>query len=104
MPITDKASWKAFVEANTDSYGGCCVNVARRVMEILDEETGDFDPCKLIRCADDDIKTGGITCFMADCVARMVSKFHSRGEEFRRKWNLDRQIGTEGEKANEKHT
>ena len=31
----------------------------------------------------------------------MVSKCHSRGEEFRKKWNLDNQIGDEGEKANE---
>lgn len=36
----------------------------------------------------------------AGCVASMVSKCHSRGEEFRKKWNIDNQIQTEGEKAN----
>jgi len=30
---------------------------------------------------------GGITGFMAGCVAGMVSQCHSRGEEFRKKWN-----------------
>jgi len=61
-------------------------------MEILDEETGDFDPCKLICCANDDIKAGGITVCMAGWVTQIVSKCHSRGEEFRRRWNLNNQI------------
>lgn len=31
----------------------------------------------------------------------MISKCHSRGEEFRKKWNHDNQISDEGDKANE---
>ena len=101
MPIMNQDDWKKHVDANTDSYGGACVNVARRVMEILDAEPGEFDPHTIICRADKETDTGGITGFMAGCVASMVSQAHSRGEEFRRKWNLNVQIGTEGKKANE---
>lgn len=99
MPISDPEAWKAWEDNNKDPYGGCCVNVAREVMRLLDERQ-EFDTHKLICEADDNIKAGGITGFMAGCVASMVSKCHSRGDEFRRKWNLDNQIQTEGEQAN----
>jgi hypothetical protein len=69
-------------------------------MELLDENEGEFD-CHAIICqADKDVKAGGITGFMAGCVAGMVAGVHSRGEEFRQKWNLlwGRK---DGEKANE---
>lgn len=99
MPITNQEVWKEYEEKNKDAYGKCCVDVARRVMEILDEGN-DFDHHQIICQADDDIKAGGITGFMASCVASMVSLCHSRGEEFRRKWNLGNQIKDEGEKAN----
>jgi hypothetical protein len=101
MAITKQKEWNECVEANKSSYGKACVDVARRVMEILDEESGDFDTHKILRRADKDVKAGGITGFMAGCVAQMVSQCHSRGEEFRKKWNCDNQIKDEGEKANE---
>jgi len=102
VPIKDQSKWESWVKNNQDSYGGACINVARRVMEILDNEAGDFD-CHTIICrADDETKTGGITGFMAGAVASMVSQCHSRGEEFRRKWNCDNQISNEGDEANEK--
>ena len=99
MSIIDQAKWDSWVEANQDPYGKCCVDVARRVMEILDEGN-EFDTHKIITQADDDIEDGGITGFMAGAVASMVSQCHSRGEEFRRAWNIDNQIGNEGDKAN----
>ena len=102
MAIVDVKSWESWVKANTDSYGKAAVDVAREVMRLLDEpDYKDFDTHKIICDADDNIEAGGITGFMAGCVASMVSKCHSRGEEFRRKWNGDNQIGNEGDKANE---
>lgn len=100
MPIIEQAKWDVWVESNKDPYGGTCVDVARQVMETLDV-IDDFDCHKIICQADDKVNAGGITGFMAGCVARMVSQCHSRGEEFRKKWNLDNQIQDEGEKANE---
>lgn len=103
MPIINQEKWDVWVAKNTDSYGGACVNVARKAMELLDEMPNDQEiNChKLISDADKDSKTGGITGFMAGYVAQMVSQCHSRGEEFRRKWNTHNQINTEGDKANE---
>jgi hypothetical protein len=100
MPITKMELWKTYEENNTGPYGKCCVDVARRVMEILDEEQP-FDTHSIICQADDEIDAGGITGFMAGAVASMVSRCHSRGEEFRRLWNTDNQIGSEGDRANE---
>ena len=94
--IADQKAWDSWVEKNKSAYGKACVDVARRVMAILDEEYSkdakdvkdDFDCYDLICRADDDVKAGGITGFMAGCVASMVRRCHSRGEEFGVKWNL----------------
>ena len=99
--IIDQEKWNSWVVANEDPYGKACVDVAREAMQILDEEPGEFDCHKLISRADKRSGAGGITGFMAGCVAQMVSACHSRGEEFRRKWNKDNQIGTEGDEAND---
>ena len=100
MSITNQEAWDKAVKVNDEPYGKACVDVTRRVMEILDEDN-DFDCHEIICRADKDVKAGDITGFMASCVAQMISSCHSRGEEFRRAWNKDNQIGNEGEKANE---
>lgn len=90
MPITNQDDWKEWVTSNTDPYGKTCVDVAREVMRMLDEPIylhTPIDTHKLICDADKNISAGGITGFMAGCVAQMVSKCHSRGEEFRKAWN-----------------
>ncbi len=108
MPIAKQKDWDLLVKNNDDPYGKACVDVARKVMEFLDAEPniaikkgwGNFGVNGLISRADKVVNTGGITGFMAGAVAQMVSRCHSRGEEFRKIWNLDTQIGNEGEKAN----
>jgi len=109
MPIIKKDEWNEWVKSNVnDPYGKCCVNVARRVMELIDLEPidkpfqegydGKFSTHQLICQADKDIEAGGITGFMAGAVAQMVSQVHSRGEEFRQVWN--KKYGVKEEKAN----
>ena len=96
MKLKNKELWDNFVESNQDPYGGCCVNVARRVMELLDEDPTPLHPGYhpdihtahgLICKADEDIKAGGITGFMAGAVAFMISQCHERGDEFKKVWN-----------------
>lgn len=101
MPITDEKTWQISVEKNTDPYGKAVVDVARKAMELLDERPGEIDCHKIICDADKAINAGGITGFMAGCVAQTIAACHSRGDEFRRKWNIDNQISDEGEKAND---
>ncbi len=103
MPITKKGDWEKWEKNNTGSYGKACIDVAREVMNILDKDE-EFDASDIISEADKNIDSGGITGFMAGCVASMVSHCHSRGEEFREKWNKDIQIGSEGEEATKKGT
>ncbi len=100
MPIKDEVAWNNYVEKNTDDYGSVCVKVAREAFILLDEQQ-EFNTHQLICAAGDRAKTDGIMGFMAGCVAQMISECHSRGEEFRRKWNIDNQIQDEGTQANE---
>lgn len=86
MPVVNAEKWDSYVSKNNDPYGKCCVDVARQVMKVLDEND-DFDTNEIICKADDEVGGGGITGFMAGAVATMVGQCHSRGEEFRKKWN-----------------
>jgi hypothetical protein len=90
--MKNKRLWNSYVKKNDDPYGKACVLVAQRVMELLDKDKtplhdGYFPdvhtPHGLICQADHDTNAGGITGFMAGCVASMVWKCHERGDEFR---------------------
>ena len=97
--ITDQKTWDEYTKNNQYPYGGCCVKIAGRVMEILDEDPSDFDTHEIICKAEEDVGEDGITGFMAGAIASMVSQCHSRGEEFRAKWNKDH--GVEESEAKE---
>ena len=95
--MKNQEAWDKHVSGNDDPYGKACVDVAREVMNMLDEE--DAPPLVngyakdnttafgLICLADEKAKAGGITGFMAGCVAQMVVQCHERGEEFRKSHN-----------------
>ncbi len=94
--MKNQEKWNSYVEKNNDPYGGACVKVAKRVMELLDEDKTplhngyhpDIHTAHGLICkADDDTKAGGITGFMAGCVAQMVTECHERGDEFRKSHN-----------------
>ena len=96
MKLKDEKKWNIWVEKNTDPYGGACVKVAKRVMELLDKDPTplrfgyhpDIHTAHGLICkADDETKAGGITGFMASCVAQMVFECHERGEEFKNSYN-----------------
>ena len=88
MPIADAKKWKTFETKNQDAYGKCCVDVAREIMRKLDEDPSPItDTHKLVCDADKAISGGGITGFMAGCVASMIWQVHSRGQEFKDAWN-----------------
>jgi len=84
--IKDQDGWNKQVEINDDPYGKACIDVTRKVMEILDDKQP-FDCQKIISQADKEVGAGGITGFMAGCVASMVKQFHHRGDEFNKQWN-----------------
>ena len=102
MKLKDKDGWEDCVKINDDPYGKAAVDVARRVMEAIDDCLPIKNCNALISEADNDPVNGGITGFQAGCVAQMVYLYHERGEEFRRAWNIETQIRDEGEMANKK--
>ena len=100
--MKNQEKWNSYVEKNTDAYGGACVKVANRVMELLDEDKTplhngyhpDIHTAHGLICkADDESKAGGITGFMAGCVAQMVAECHERGDEFRKSHNGEKYQG-----------
>lgn len=95
-------TWDTTVAANGDPYGKAVVDYARRWAELMEQkiEAG----AKLEDIAKDtshEANTEGITGFMYGCAVGILAKVWVHGEELRRWHNLDTQIGTEGEKANE---
>ena len=99
MKLKNEKLWNEYVAKNTDPYGKCIVNVAKRVMELLDNENK-VDARNLVMRAEKELKAG-LTGFMAGAVASIVSTCHKKGEEFRKSWNNDVAIGDEGKKAND---
>ena len=93
MRIKDVDKWNNYVSVNKTSYGKSCVCVARRVMELLDENpnilTNDYTAHDLICKACADTQTGEITEYMEGWVAKIVVDCHERGEEFRKIHNGD---------------
>jgi hypothetical protein len=98
--ITNLELWENQVKINDDPYGKATIDVAREVMRLLDtDEYKDFDCHQIICTADKNVDAGGITGFMAGCVAQIVVNCHSRGKEFREKWNLSYNVTEEKAKG-----
>lgn len=73
--------WETYVKTNTqDGYSAGVVDASIRVMTALSKG-------KTPEQADKVTYDLGITGFMAGCMAKAVSHFHPRGEEFRKYWN-----------------
>lgn len=91
MKLKNKKLWEGWVKKNTEPYGRCCVEVAKEAMKLLDKDNTPLHsgyypdihtPHGLICQADENIKAGGITGFMADCVENIIIGCHERGDEF----------------------
>lgn len=96
MNIKNQELYEAYTKNNQDSFGICIMNVANRVMQLLDSDPTplhngyypDIHTAHGLICkADDDIRAGGITGYMASAVAHTVIECHVRGEEFRKSHN-----------------
>ncbi len=86
--------WKLAVANNQDSYGNAVIKVAERIMEILDTEDtplkngyGANTAYSLLCRADEEVRAGGITGFMAGCAANIIFQLHPRGNEFKDSFN-----------------
>ena len=90
---------------NTDPYGKCCVDYAEAWADAMEAKIAEGKT--VAECAQEtgtevDRRPGfGITGFMYGCAVQILSQCWEHGEDLRRWHNLDTQIGTEGEKAND---
>ena len=100
--LTDPQGWEATVKANDDPYGAAGVRYAATWANMMEAEIA--SGAKLADVAkrtSHDADTDGITGFMYGCAVSILSQVWKHGDELRRWHNLDTQIGTEGERANE---
>ena len=86
--LINKDALQKSIDANTDGYGGACVNVAINVMKHLDDFEDDFNigyspdmttPHGIICKCDDQ---GGITGFMAGAARNIIAQCHMLGWKF----------------------
>lgn len=94
--------WAAGLEKNSDPYGGAVYRYASEWATRM--EAAIASGATVVECAKDashEADDEGITGFMYGCAVSMLSRWWVHGEALRRWHNLDCQLGTEGEKANE---
>ncbi len=102
MKYKDKDAWKEFEDKNSDPYWSGVVRYAKKWAELMEEAMDNGE--KIADIADKlshEADTEGITGFMYGCAVSSLSEHWEHGEELRRWHNINTQIGTEGEKANE---
>ena len=105
MKINDQAAWDKWVTANTDPYGKAIITYAERWAVLMEERMADGAPLtKIASQASHDADVEGITGFMYGAAVSVLATSWVHGEELRRWHNIDTQLVTEGEKANEKGT
>jgi hypothetical protein len=100
--IADQATWNAWVENNRDPYGRGVITYAERWADAMEAAMASGE--SLEECADrtsHEADTEGITGFMYGAAVHTLATSWEHGDRLRRWHNLDTQIGTEGERANE---
>lgn len=96
---TEYAEYKA---KNNDPYGGAVVEYGEAWANLMEEKIATGGKIKdIAKDASHTADSDGITGFMYGCAVQALSHFWEHGEALRLWYNLDTQIGNEGEKANE---
>jgi hypothetical protein len=92
-----------------DGYAACIIVAARLWMDEMETALTVVGPSfgvdtvarEAYLRVDRRLGVWGLTAFQYGAAAETVAKCWERGEEFRRWFNLDTQLGDEGERANE---
>ncbi len=106
METTDQAAWDKWKSNQVDDsdYGLAIFAFAEDWadrMEAAIEGGESLEDCASRTSHEASQTAGGVTGYQAGAGASMLAKLWIHGEEFRKWWNRDCQIGDEGEKANE---
>ncbi len=102
MELKDAKGWAKAKAANTDPYGGRVMSYAEDWANFMEREISNGKTiAECAQATSREADTDGITGFMYGAAVSMLAHVWAHGEELRRWHNLDTQIGTEGERANE---
>jgi len=102
MKISDQPAWDEFVAKNTDPYSAGVIKFAERWARLMQVRMEDGSKlADIAKQASSEADNEGITGFMYGCAVATLAQTWKHGEELRRWHNLDTQVGTEGERANE---
>ncbi len=105
MKISNQALWDTGLANNTDPYGRACYTYAEHWANLMEAHLAEGKAIADVAEADSHTADEeGITGFMYGCAVSILASCWEHGEELRKWHNLDCQLGTEGEKANEKGT
>ncbi len=97
-----KALWLKGLDNNQDPYGRATYVFAEQWADLMESRILEGENLSdMASRTSHDADTDGITGFMYGCAVSTLSAVWEHGEALRQWHNLDSQIGTEGEKANE---
>lgn len=97
-----KAEFDKGFAVNSDPYGRRCFTYATDWADLMEAQIAKGRTVEAVaKKTSHDADTDGITGFMYGTAVSILSQTWTHGEELRRWHNLDTQLGTEGEKANE---
>lgn len=102
MAFSDVAEWEKGLAAQTDGYGQAVFSYAKRWARLMQARMCDGKSvADVAEKASYDANVEGITGFMYGAAVSILAKSWQYGEALRTWHNLDTQLGSEGEKANE---
>ena len=102
MKLKNPKGWQEGLDNNQDSYGSCCYRYAEAWANLMEEKMdAGADLKDIAKDTSHEADTEGITGFMYGCAVQALAYCWEHGEELRQWHNLDSQIGSEGEEANE---
>lgn len=102
MEIRDQAAWDSWFQNNTDPYGSAVIRYAQKWANAMEDEMAAGAELEdVAERTSHEADTEGITGFMYGAAVSVLATLWVHGERLRRWHNLDTQLGTEGEKANE---
>ena len=90
---------------NSDPYGTACYTYLERWANLMEEKMSAGENLEdIAKDCSHKADEEGITGYMYGASVSILSNVWEHGEELRKWYNIDTQIGTEGEKANKKGT
>ncbi len=102
MKISNQNAWQDWVDNNKDFYSKGIIDYAERWANMMEEKMAEGMSLENIaKDTSHEADTDGITGYMYGTAVRVLATSWGYGDQLRRWHNLDMQIGTEGEKANE---